>query len=100
MSELLLNPAFYSAAEFRRRDEITVGAELGLAGAVVAQPRRIHRQLHEARKRQGAVGRNLVADEGRQRVAMLALGRSGFRQIDGQGWISQLGYAAIAEPQA
>jgi len=31
---------------------------------------------------------------------MLALGWSGFRQIDWQGWISRLGYAAIAEPQA
>ncbi len=88
------------AAEFRRRHEIAGCAELRLAGAVVTEPRRIHRELHEARERQRTICRDFIANEAGQRFAVLALGRRRFRQIDAQGWISRLGCAAIAGPQA
>src|SRR3546814_2376966 len=51
-------------AQFGRGDEVAGAAELGGAGAVVAQARRVQRQLHEARERDGATGRgDLLADQ-------------------------------------
>ena len=45
-----------SGPEFRRGDEIAGRAELGRARAVVAQPRCVQAQLHEARERNRAAG--------------------------------------------
>src|SRR5690606_40058880 len=50
-----------------RSDEIARGAELGRARAVVAQPRRVKRQLHEAPERDRPdVGRGDLAAEDRK----------------------------------
>src|SRR5690606_22666428 len=69
-------------AQLRRGDEVAGGTELGRPGAVIAQPRRIQRQLHEAPERdRPAGGLDLAAD---QRLQALAVGarfrvNSGFR---------------------
>jgi hypothetical protein len=68
--------------DFRRRDEVAACAELGRAGAVVAEPGLVQRHLHEALEAEPAAARidlfpdamdqspavrGLVGSQGRQR---------------------------------
>jgi hypothetical protein len=50
------NSAAEGTAELRCRDEIPGCSELGTAGAVVTEPRRIERELHVAREVEPAAG--------------------------------------------
>src|SRR5690606_21914938 len=75
--------------QLRRGDEVAGRAELGRAGAVVAQAGRVQAQLHEARERDRAAGGasglgDFVADQLAQALAM------GERRVVGWG---QCGHA-------
>ena len=62
-----------------RRDEIAVGAELGRSGRVVAESRRVEREVHVARERKRTLGRrDRGAHVRRDPIAVRAGGGAGF----------------------
>ena len=64
-----------------RGDEVAAGADLGAAGAVVTEPGRIQRQLHEALERQPAAGAGqLLADQRRDVPAVAQFRDAEWRQ--------------------
>ena len=70
-------------AQLRRGDEVAGCAELGLARAVVAQPRRVQAALHELRERHRAVRGDLFAQLLQQAVGMRAFVGAGFGEAGG-----------------
>ena len=69
-------------SEFRRRDEITGRAEFRLARAVIAQPRRVQRQLHVAGEvEHAACVRNLATNQRREPLAVRGFFEARRRQV-------------------
>jgi hypothetical protein len=80
------------AAEFGRGDEVAADAELGLAGAVIAEAGRVQGQFHEAPERDGTVG----ADVGADQVGQSALWASSSALGAGNGLVSRWGSKRIS----